>query len=98
MLQAEGRLRIGEVIINAVFECDADEGQAIKRGRADIIDSGCGGKPNLHRDRIIALHLLGRQTGCLGGNLQDHGRRVRISLDVKLPVSKDSAAEKNQQA
>ena len=97
MLQVERRLSVGEVVIDAVFECDADKGQAIERCRADGIDSRRGGKTDFQRDRVVALHLLGRLTGGLGGNLQDHGRRIRVGLDVEHRVSGKSAREKNQQ-
>ena len=63
LLQAERRLGVGEIIVDAVFEGDADEGQAVEGGRADIVDARGRIEADLHRDGVIALHFLGRQAG-----------------------------------
>ena len=98
LLQVDRGLREREIIIDPVFEGHADEGEAIERGRADDIDPWRRGQANLHRDRVIALHLFGGQAGGLGGDLQDHGRRIGVGFDVQLAKRDETAADENQQA
>ncbi len=98
LLQAERRLREGKIVVDAVFEDDADERQPIERRRADDVDAGRGRKPDLHRDGVVALHLLGGLACGLGGDFQDHRRRVRIGLDVQLGERHEAGADEHQQA
>src|SRR6476620_3801426 len=67
LLQIDRGLGEREIILDAVIEGDPHEGEAVKRGRAYDVDAGRCGKPDLERYRVVALHLLGRQTGRLGG-------------------------------
>jgi hypothetical protein len=98
LLEVQTRLHEGGVVIDAVFEGDAHEGQTVKRGRPDVVDT-CGGiEADLHRDGVGALHLLGGQTRGLGGDFEDHRRRIRIGLDVQLRERNDSRAEEYQQS
>src|SRR4029077_5290686 len=60
LLQADRGLRQREIEVDAIPEGDADEGQSVKRCRADVDDAGRRIKPDLHRDGIVFLHLLGR--------------------------------------
>ena len=63
-----------------------------------IVDARRGGKPDFHRDRVVALHLLGRQAGRLRGDLQDHRRRIGIGLDVEPGKGDQAGADEHQQA
>src|SRR5712675_329486 len=83
LLQVDRRLGEGEVIVDAVIEGDADKGEAVERGRADVFDPGRHRKPDFNRDRVVAFHLLGGQAGRLRGDLQDHRRRVRVGFDIE---------------
>ena len=98
LLQADRRLRQREIIVDAVIERHPHERQAVERGRADDIDPGRGGEPDLHRDRIVALHLLGGEAAGLGGDLKDHRRRIGIGLDVELGEGNDPGADEDQQS
>ncbi len=98
LLQADRRLRQREVVIDAVIERDAHERQAVERRRADVVDPRGRREPDLHRNRVVALHLLGRETGGLRGDLQDNRRRVGIGLDVELGEGDQSAGDEHQQA
>jgi hypothetical protein len=98
LLQAQRSLRIGEEIVDAPLERDADERQPIERGGADIGDPGSGIEADFHRDRVIALHLLGREAGGLGGDFQDHGRRIGVGLDIELGEGDGAAGDEDQQA
>ena len=76
LLQADRRLRQGEIEIDAVFEGNADKRQAVERCRADIDDPGRRIEPDLHRNGIIFLHLLGGQAGGLCRDFQNNRRRI----------------------
>ena len=58
LLQVDRRLGEGEVIVDTVIEGDADEGEAVERGRADVFD------PELSQADLpgssVTLHLLRR--------------------------------------
>ena len=82
--KADLRLLQREIVIDAVLEGDADEGQAVKRGRADIVDAGRRREAHFHRDGVKALHLFGGKPCRLRGDLKDHRRGVGIGLDVEL--------------
>ncbi len=98
LLQAEGRLRIREVIIEAIFESDAYERQPVEGCRTNIIDPWRRIKPDLHRYRVVALHFLGREAGGLGGDFEDHRSGIGIGLDIQLGVGDHAAAGDDQQA
>ena len=98
LLQAERRLCIGEEIIDTVSESDAHEGQAIERCRADIVDPGRGIEADLHRDGVIALHLLGRESSGLRRDFEDHRRGIGIGLDIELGEGDNPGGDENQQA
>ncbi len=59
LLQAERRLRVGKVVVDAVPEGHAHEGKAVERSRADTLDAWRGRQANFHGHRVVALHLLG---------------------------------------
>ena len=84
LLQADRGLRERKIEIDAVFEGNADKRQAVKRRRADIDDAGRRIEPDLHRNRIVFLHLLGGQAGRLGGDFQNDRSRVGIGFDIQL--------------
>ena len=48
-----------------------------------MIDAGRRIKPDLHRNGVIFLHLLGGQARGLGGDFQNDRRRVGIGFDVQ---------------
>src|SRR5205807_140651 len=98
LLQANGRLRFREVVIDAIVEPDPDEGQSVERGRANDVDTGGDGEADLHGNRVIALHLLGGQARGLGGDFEDDWRRVRVGLDIELGERQEAAADEYQQA
>ncbi len=97
LLQIDRGLRQREIIIDAVLKHDAHEGQPIERGRADDVDARRGGKPDFDRDGEIALHLLGRLAGRLGGDFQDHRRRIWIGFDIE-PGKCEQAGDDEQQS
>jgi hypothetical protein len=97
LLQAERGLREGEVIIDAVFERDSNERQAVERGGTDVVDAGRGRESDLHRNGVIALHFLGGESRRLGGDLQDHRRRIGIGLDVEPGEGEEPAGDEHQQ-
>jgi hypothetical protein len=98
LLQAQRRLRIGEVIIDTVFESNPNKRQPIERGRADVVDPGCRIEADLHRDRVITLHFFSRETSLLRRDFKDHGRRVGIGFDVEIDVGDRAGAGNHQQA
>ncbi len=98
LLQIDRGLRQREIIIDIILEHDADERQPVERGRANDVDAGRGGEPDLDRDGEIALHFLGRLAGRLGGNLQDHRRRIWIGLDVQAGKREQAGDDEEKQA
>lgn len=54
-------------------------------------------KRNLHRDRVVPLHLFSGETRSLCGDFQNDGRRIWIRLDVDLLKGKKTAAGKHYQ-
>src|SRR5262249_41649482 len=82
LLQAYLSLGVGEEIIDAVFECDADKRQSVERSRADILHTRRDVEPYLHGDCVVALHLLGGEARCLRSDFEYDRRRIRIGLDV----------------
>ena len=76
LLQVDGGLGESEVVVDAIIERDANEREPVERGRADDVDAWRRGKANLDRDGVVALHLLGRQAGSLGGDFKDDGSRI----------------------
>src|ERR1700730_2979728 len=83
LLDVVGGLGQREIVVHAVPEGHADKGQAVKRRRTDVDNARSRIEPDLHRDRVIFLHLFGGKTRGLRGDLQDHRRRIRIGLDVQ---------------
>jgi hypothetical protein len=83
LLQAQTGLGVGEIEIDAILEGHADERQTVERGRADVFDTRRRIKTDLHRNSVVALHFLGRQTGGLRRNFQNHRRGIGIGLDVQ---------------
>ena len=75
LLQRHGRLAVGEVVIHPIFEGHAHKRQAVERSGPDDIDAGRRVEPDLHRARVVTLHLLGRQARGLGGDFEDDRRR-----------------------
>jgi hypothetical protein len=104
LLQTDRGLGESKVVIDAVPEGDPNERQAVERRRADDIDPRRGGEADFHGNGVIALHFLGRQPGRLGGDLQNDGRGIWVSLDVELaernqpPDDEDQKAEQNNRA
>ena len=98
LLQIDRGLRQREIIVDVVLEHDADERQAVERGRADDVDARRRGEPDLDRDGEVALHLLGRLAGRLRGDLQDHRRRIRIGFDVEPGKGEHAGDDEHQQA
>jgi len=98
LLQIDRGLRQREVIVDAVIERHADERQTVERGRADDVDAGSGGEPDLDRNGVVALHLLGREAGRLRGDFQNHWRRIRIGLDIEPGKREQTGAEEHQEA
>jgi len=97
LLEVQARLGHREVVVYAVLEGESDEGQAVKRGRPDVLEARRRIKADFHRDRVVALHFLGGQAGSLGGDLEDHRRGVRIGLDVQPCESDQAGAEEHEQ-
>src|SRR5262249_37550887 len=71
LLQAVYRLRVGEVVIDAVAEHHAHEGQSVDGVGADELDPGSGRETDLHGNRVVAFHLLSREALGLGGDFED---------------------------
>ena len=90
LLQADRRLRQREIEIDPVFEGNADKRQAVERCRADIDDAGRRIEPDLHRNGIIFLHLLGGQAGRLRGDFQNDRCRIWIGFDIE-PRKRDES-------
>ena len=97
LLQIDRGLGEREVIIDAVLEHDAHEGEAVERSRADDVHPRRGGEADLERDRVVTLHLLRRQAGGLRGDLQDDGGRVRVGLDIEAREGEHARADEHQQ-
>ena len=97
LLEVDRGLGEGEVVIDAVIESHADEGEAVERCRADVLDAGRRRKSDLHRDGVVTLHLFGREAGRLRGDFQNHRRRVRVGLDVEPEEGDDAAARKHHE-
>src|SRR5579872_435227 len=83
LLQADRGLGQREIEVDAIFEGDADKGQTVERRRADVDDARRRVEADLHRNRVIFLHLFGGEAGGLSRDLQDHRRRIGIGLDVQ---------------
>ena len=98
MLQTDRGLVEGEVVIDPISKCDANEGQAVKGGRTDDVDAWRCSKADFHGDGVVALHFLGRETGRLRGDLQDDGRGIGVSLDVELGEGDQAGDEEHQKA
>src|SRR5262249_32742314 len=98
LLQAQRDLRIGKEIIHAVIEGDANERQSVKRGRADIAYARGDIESNFHGDGVVPLHLLGRETRGLRGNVDNDRCRIWIGLDIKAGKGDKSASEENEKA
>ncbi len=98
LLQRDGGLAIGEIVIDAILENDADEGEAVEGGRANDLDAGRGIKADLDGTRVVTLHFLRGQARRLGGDFQDDRRRIRIGLDVETLKGAKTGAGKEQQA
>src|SRR5262249_20075074 len=98
LLQTQRDLRIGKEIIDAVIESDANERQSIKRGRADIAYPRGDIDPDFHGDGVVPLHLLGRETRGLRGDVDNDRRRVWIGLDFKTRKGDESAGGENEKA
>ena len=60
LLKVEADLLEREIIVDAVVERDADEGQPVEGGRADVVYARRGGDADFDRHGIEALHLLSR--------------------------------------
>ncbi len=73
----------GEIIIDVIVKCEADEGKTVKRGGANVVKAGRNSKADFERDRIKPLHLLRGQTGRLSGNLQYYRRRIRVGFNIQ---------------
>src|SRR3984885_8232833 len=84
LLQTDRGLGQREVEVGAISERDADERQAIERGRADVDDARRRVKADLHRDRVVFFHFLGGKTRRLRCDLQDDRGRIGIGFDVQL--------------
>mmetsp|Transcript_5519 Transcript_5519/g.13306 ORF Transcript_5519/g.13306 Transcript_5519/m.13306 type:complete len:1095 (-) Transcript_5519:4456-7740(-) len=97
LLQADRGLGQRRDVVDAVLEGHTDEGQAVERGRADVVHPERGGQADFHRTRVVALHLLGRLPGRLRGDLQDDRRRVGIGLDIELIKGQQPCRQKSQQ-
>ena len=98
LLQAERRLRVGEVVIDAVLERDPHERQAVEGGRADVVDAGRRIEPDLHRRRVVLLHLLGGEAGGLRGDLENDRRGIGIRLDIELDVGGNTGRDEDEHA
>src|SRR5262249_53515806 len=98
LLQRDGRLCPGEVVINTVLEHDPDEGQSVERGRANHLDPGCDGQADLDGNGVVPLHLFCGQAGRLGRDLEDDGGGVRVRLDVDLGECPQTTTDQHDQA
>jgi hypothetical protein len=98
LLQVQAGLGEREIVIDAVFEGDAHEGEAVERRRSDVLDAGRRIEADLHRNRVVALHLLGGQSRRLRGDLQNHRRRIRIGLDIEPGERNHPGAEEHEQS
>src|SRR6202030_4475329 len=58
LLEVDGCLREREIVIGAILEDDADEGEAVERCRANDIDAGRRRKAHFNRNVEVARHLL----------------------------------------
>ena len=84
LLQVDFRLGKSKIVVDAVLERHADEGEAVERRRADHIDPRRSGEADLHRDGVIALHLLGGETRRLRRDFENDRSRIGIGFDVQL--------------
>ena len=88
------RLLVGEV----VGELQLDVRQAEQRNGADGRDVGNAGHLHLDRDGDVALHLLGRQAGALGDDVDERRHRIRVGLDVELEEADDAGRQARRTA
>src|SRR5580658_9017625 len=98
LLQTERRLRVGEVIIDAVLEGDAYERQSVERRGADIVYAGRRVQPDFHRGRIVFFHLLSGEAGRLRGDLENDRRGIRIGFDIELRIRNHPGDDEYEQA
>ncbi len=84
LLKRYGGLLIGKEVVDAIFECHAHEAEAIEGRRPHADDAGHRIERDLHRDRVIFLHLLGGEARRLRGDFENDGRGVGIGFDVEL--------------
>ena len=98
LLESDRRLLIGEIIVDAIFEGHAHEAQAVERSRAHIDDAGHGIERDLHRDRIIFLHLFRRKARGLRGDFENDRRGVRIGFDVELREREQTGGREHDHA
>jgi hypothetical protein len=82
LTQVHLRLRVGEVIVDAVFEGHAHKGQTVKGSRSDIVNAWSDVESDLHRYGVVTLHFFGREPGRLRGDFQNDGGGIGISLDI----------------
>ena len=97
LLQVQRRLRVGREVVDPVLEGDAHERQAVERRRAYRVDARRRVQPDLHRDRVVLLHLLRGLAGRLRGDLQDHRSRIGVGLDVELEEGRDAGRAEDEQ-
>ena len=77
------RLLAHEIVVAAVLELQANEGQPVDRVGPDEAQPRRAGNGDLDRDRDVALHLLGRLARVLRDDLDDGRRGVGVGLDVQ---------------
>src|SRR4029077_2012148 len=98
LLQTQRDLRIGKEIIDAVVESDTNKRQSVKRGRAYIAYARRDVEAYFHGNGVVPLHLLGRESRGLRGDINDDRRGIWISLDVEARKGDKSAGDENEKA